>query len=244
MSDVLETIEHKGYTVEVLADQSPESPREWSSLGTMVCFHPRYDLGDKHGYRSDMFTGWSDLGRTLREDQGAVILLPVYLYNHGGVALRVGPEWERPITKVGGKGGADHETLRAALNSGNPFIGRANHAEWDSGMVGFIYATRAAIAECYGVPAKRITPALRARVATSLVGEVEVYSAYVNGDCYGVRVLDPDGEELEDLAYWGLYGYEGQKAGIDESLAEIDGIITTEQGKAWLDLMALPAEIE
>ena len=30
----------------------PDNPRSWDNIGTMVCFHPRYDLGDKHYYGS------------------------------------------------------------------------------------------------------------------------------------------------------------------------------------------------
>ena len=33
-------------------DDYPEDPRNWDNIGTMVCFHSRYDLGDKHHYGS------------------------------------------------------------------------------------------------------------------------------------------------------------------------------------------------
>ena len=32
-------------------DEMAESPREWDNLGTMVCFHGRHNLGDKHDYK-------------------------------------------------------------------------------------------------------------------------------------------------------------------------------------------------
>jgi len=38
------------YRLDVMYDETPESPRGWSNLGTMVCFHGRYDLGDEHDY--------------------------------------------------------------------------------------------------------------------------------------------------------------------------------------------------
>lgn len=36
--------------LKIVHDEHPESPREWSNLGTMICFHPHGNLGDRHGY--------------------------------------------------------------------------------------------------------------------------------------------------------------------------------------------------
>ena len=36
----------------VKRDDYPDNPRNWDNIGTMVCFHSRYDLGDKHYYGS------------------------------------------------------------------------------------------------------------------------------------------------------------------------------------------------
>jgi len=33
-------------------DDYPDNPRNWDNIGTMVCFHSKYDLGDKHYYGS------------------------------------------------------------------------------------------------------------------------------------------------------------------------------------------------
>ncbi len=38
------------YLIEILNDEDPENPREWDNLGTMVCFHRHYNLGDKHNF--------------------------------------------------------------------------------------------------------------------------------------------------------------------------------------------------
>jgi len=40
----------KKLKLEIEQDSSPESPRTWDNLGTMVCFHKRYDLGDDNDY--------------------------------------------------------------------------------------------------------------------------------------------------------------------------------------------------
>lgn len=40
------------YILKVEQDDSSESPRKWDNLGTMVCWHRRYNLGDEHNYSS------------------------------------------------------------------------------------------------------------------------------------------------------------------------------------------------
>ena len=49
----------KDIAVLILRDESPSNPRrDWDNPDTMVCFHPRYNLGDEHKYSSmaDFFT--------------------------------------------------------------------------------------------------------------------------------------------------------------------------------------------
>ena len=38
------------YTLKVEQDDMPESPRAWDNICSMVCWHSRYDLGDKHNF--------------------------------------------------------------------------------------------------------------------------------------------------------------------------------------------------
>lgn len=70
-------IEYKGYTINIDQDDIPESPRDWDNLGTMVCFHRRYDLGDKHNFSVE------DIKEYVNNPD--VISLPLYLYDHSGV---------------------------------------------------------------------------------------------------------------------------------------------------------------
>ena len=43
------------YITRTYQETDPESPRGWDNLTTMLCFHNRYNLGDKTEYKSDMF---------------------------------------------------------------------------------------------------------------------------------------------------------------------------------------------
>ncbi len=50
MGEVAYSASNEQYRLDVMYDETARSPREWSNLGTMVCFHGRYTLGDEHDY--------------------------------------------------------------------------------------------------------------------------------------------------------------------------------------------------
>jgi hypothetical protein len=75
--------EYKGFTIKIEHDDDPENPRDWDNIGTMVCFHDRYDLGDKHEFdEPDDFIAW------LKEQGNKVFSLPLYLYDHSGITMK------------------------------------------------------------------------------------------------------------------------------------------------------------
>lgn len=76
-----------GKTINIVNDTNPESPREWENLGTMVCFHKIYNLGDEHSYRSDDFDSWDELKKQIENNEGECIFLPLYLYDHSGITM-------------------------------------------------------------------------------------------------------------------------------------------------------------
>lgn len=71
----------------LIIEQDPEPPnplKEWDcALGTMVCFHNRYDLGNKHVY-SDAGEAKDDAKKI--EKEGGIVL-PLFLYDHGGTTM-------------------------------------------------------------------------------------------------------------------------------------------------------------
>jgi hypothetical protein len=79
------------YLIEVIQDESPESPREWDNLGTMICFHGRYNLGDKHDYRSGDYSGWDEQRKDIEKKENACVILPLYLYDHSGITMSTIP---------------------------------------------------------------------------------------------------------------------------------------------------------
>lgn len=77
----------ENYLIRTFYDESPESPREWSNLGTMVCFHKRYGLGDKHEYNSNDYNGWDEMEKDIIKKENVGVILPLYLYDHSGITM-------------------------------------------------------------------------------------------------------------------------------------------------------------
>jgi hypothetical protein len=169
---------YQGHIIKILHDPDAESPREWSNLGTLICWHRRYRLGDSHPFDSpEAFlrdlagaSDQSDLSMDQLRDRAErkAIILPVFLYDHSGLAMNT--------------------------------IGF--HCPWDSGQVGYVYVTLEAVRKEFGV--KRVTKALREKAEDILRGEIVSYDAYLGGRVYGY-VIEQDGEEID--ACWGFLGH-------------------------------------
>jgi len=80
---------NKEYTIHIEQDTDPQNPRiECDQLGTMVCFHKRYGLGDKDtGYRAEDFSSWDELEDAISKEHDPAVLLPIYLYDHSGITI-------------------------------------------------------------------------------------------------------------------------------------------------------------
>jgi hypothetical protein len=90
MDDVHSEV-YKGYTIKIWSDSDSESPRDWDNLGTMLCFHGRYTLGDKDPvYQAREQSSWQELADKLVKEQHAAVLLPLYLFDHGGITMSTG----------------------------------------------------------------------------------------------------------------------------------------------------------
>lgn len=79
------------YLIEIFQDENPCNPREDDNVGTMVCFHNRYNLGDKHDLDKDDFNRWEDVENYLIKNEGAAVVLPLYLYDHSGITMSTTP---------------------------------------------------------------------------------------------------------------------------------------------------------
>lgn len=81
--DAVEKFEVEGLQVRIERDEDASNPREDDNFGHMVCFHRRYDLGDKHEFAD------GDALREFLEDKAndVAVTLPLYLYDHSGITM-------------------------------------------------------------------------------------------------------------------------------------------------------------
>ena len=93
----------------------------------------------------------------------------------------------------------DHSSLSISTRS---FYGRVNHAEWDSGQVGWITITQAQAVKEWGH--KKFSKGVRHRALKCLESEVEIYDQYLRGEVYGFNIKSPESENVDSC--WGFYG--------------------------------------
>jgi hypothetical protein len=88
----METIKLKDKTtLEIVVDNDPLNPREWDNLSRMICFHNKYDLGDKHDYDTDEYDGWEEMESGIIHNEKPIVILPLYLYDHSGITISTEP---------------------------------------------------------------------------------------------------------------------------------------------------------
>lgn len=75
-------------------DAFADDPRNWDPMGTMVCFHGKYNLGDSHDFRDRDYNSWDEI-RGAIEEAGGVLILPLGLYDHSGITMYIGDSHDR-----------------------------------------------------------------------------------------------------------------------------------------------------
>ena len=116
------------YTAYVYYDEYGDDPRSWDNLGTMIYFHNRYSLPHEADINSDDYSSWDEMEEAITRKFGSCVILPVYMYDHSGLAFSTG-------------------SFHGRLPQG--------HAYFDSGRVGFIFVTKKKIRKEYGKAGKK-----------------------------------------------------------------------------------------
>ena len=166
-------------TAVISQDLDAENPRDsdyQDNITHMICWHPRYNLGDKHAYKGpmDFFLELAEKHGNVDEDLLStwdvkelvhfcesledVKIMPLYLYDHSGLSMSTGS-----------------------------FIGRSPHAEWDSGRVGFIYMDKETAMSDLG----NVTEANWKEAAERIMkADVQEYDNYLTGEIYGYQLYE------------------------------------------------------
>ena len=194
-------IENEKYKLEIFDDLDPTNPREFDTLGTMICFHNRYKLGDETDLKSSNFSSWEDLESHLYKKENALIAIPIFMYDHSGL-------W---INTTGFS------------------------CPWDSGQVGYIYASKEKVRKEYNC--KRISKNLKEQVREILISEVSLYNDYLSGDVYRFIVTDKESKkEVQNTS--GFYGTDFLDNGIFDYVSEY--FTKTEmEDLLWIFLLAI-----
>ena len=102
MREAYETIEQDGFIGKIFQDEGGfDTPRDWDNLGKMICWHNRYILGDEkllENYSeskecrlkdlTENCSGWDEVEEVLKKEFDAVVILPLFLYDHSGISMR------------------------------------------------------------------------------------------------------------------------------------------------------------
>ena len=203
---MIEQIEYRGFNINIEADNPINSPRDWDNLGTIVCWHSRYNIGDKHDYISpsdfvydlmiecnletdklnDDFdtelTSEEFIEKYLDKLYNKCIILPIYLYDHSGITINT----------------------------------CGFSCPWDSGQIGWIYVTHEKVKQEFGW--KIVSKKRREKIEKYLTGEVETYNQFLTGDVYGYTIEPKDtNKEIKcNGSCWGFYGCDYEKSGLLE----------------------------
>jgi hypothetical protein len=148
------------------------NPRtSWDNLGTMTCWHPDYVLGDEQFHAptgrgavetklpgDPYFEALEDVAEYLEKKRKAICIMPLILYDHSGITIKVGKVGDIPGDAAG----------------------------WDTTPVGFIWTSLERIKEL-GAPNEAIEKQLQGEVEIYdryLRGDVFYYTIEdEDGDC-------------------------------------------------------------
>lgn len=164
-------------------DRFSDDPRSWDNIGTMLCCHREYQLGDcnsnketelqlaeicrKYGKSDeeiDEMTFGEEVQFILNQDN--ICGLPLWLYDHSGISISTG-----------------------------------RVCPWDSSFVGLIFVEK----DFYlAQMCLKDEEGWKAKAKETLEGEIETYSSFLEGNVYAWALYEPtviirqsmDGEEL------------------------------------------------
>lgn len=117
-------------------EYSPNPRTEYDTFGRLFCFHRRYNLGDKHDYRSEDYAGWGEFLEQLRKDFDIAVVLPVFMMDHSGLSVSTSDDMFRACDLAG----------------------------WDWGMIGWCFCERSDVLKNFGGDDEKAKQCLRAEI--------------------------------------------------------------------------------
>jgi hypothetical protein len=230
MDNPVETIDLlRGHKLKIYYDQCAQNPREWSNAGRLIflgkgCNH----LGDKHystsvdsqtgkkkRHESDLFS--SQMEFLLSDDAknaALIFVLDFRDFGSNGCRVDIGQEISGQVLAAH----ADARMTEANYRNDDDYLADETQyladrffSDWAEAD-GFLYITHTIVEGEWGTKPDKygVTPLERAR--RYLLGEIETYQQWLDGDVYGFALETPEGEEVDSC--WGFYGYDWEENGI------------------------------
>ena len=192
------------YILFLVNDTNPQNPRtEQDNFGKMICFHRRYNIGDEHKFNDpDEFLvdlleeklGDTDAAEDKFAELSSEVDDTLYKSQYG--------QYRKAI----------HENILKFLSSsyviepifmydhsGITINTKGFSCPWDSGQVGWIFASHDTIKNEFG----QINDETIEKAKALLKSEVKEYDYYLTDQCYGFRLYKSN-EEIASC--WGFSG--------------------------------------
>lgn len=203
--DVVNSFPCNGYTIKVVVDDHPDSPREWSTLGTMQSLDSSYGPDEYH----ERLHGFWDLARRLAED---VVTFKTYddIPNKRFFLRAVNkhyiifPYWRR--------------------QDGSIFTDGQGLTGWDADCDGVIFVKLKDLSNCGNDSNYHVT---EDQAVECLIAEIENYSLYASGEVYGYQICDTQGDCIDSC-----YGFYNLSHMIKEASTIAHGLPPGDQTEA------------
>jgi len=195
--------DYKGHRIEIHYDENYETPRNWDNVGTMVCWHSRYNLGDVDG-RKEYVDPASFIGSLF---DASIDDLPKRSHNNE-IQYKYRGRWRtKAQLDAMQQEYIDNNYVMLPLylyeHGGITISTRPFSCPWDSGQVGWIYVSKERCVSEWG------TKDWATKGKSYLEGEVKTYDDFLVGNVFGfvIHTLDEDGESNGDHidSCWGFY---------------------------------------
>jgi hypothetical protein len=89
MKDAIAKYLYREHIIVLRYDEDAISPRRYSHLGKMTCYHPKYDMPNEHGIKICHTAIFAWISIILGEEP--LIVMPVYYCEHSGITMTTDP---------------------------------------------------------------------------------------------------------------------------------------------------------
>ena len=222
-NNIVESLSTDKYTIYIYLDECVESPRDWfDNFGTMVTAHKRYSFGCKNDVKMYFLDDVVEYLYEMAINDYAVCSVIKSILRHEERDVKKNHEinsydarhednindWIKDffdpddVIAIMRKLGYVILPLHIYDHGGVSMNTVSYTCPWDSGQVGFVYATPEKIKNEF----KTVNGGVLQHVEEIISSEIATYSDYLEGEVYGFYIVDNSDNLIDSCG--GFYGYE------------------------------------